>query len=197
MTTSSERVAESSVAPFILNRWSPGAFTPGDITTDELLDLPDAGRWAPSAYNAQPWRFLYARRDTPAWERFLSWLVPFNRSWAQNASEIVYIVSRTVTISASTGEPVSAPTRAIDAGAASVLIQLQATQKGWTTHPVNGFDKDLSHAGLELPKTMPFMPRSSSDAEEIPHGFRNIRKTMKDPLTASRLMPSLSKIASP
>jgi nitroreductase len=34
-------------------------------------ELFEAARWAPSAYNSQPWRFLYARRDTPNWERFL------------------------------------------------------------------------------------------------------------------------------
>lgn len=152
MTVSFERGADSSVAPFILNRWSPRAFAPNVITQAELLDLLDAGRWAPSAYNAQPWRFLYARRDTPDWERFLSWLIPFNRSWAQNASAIVYVASRTVTISSGTGEPVEAPTHAFDAGAASVLIQLQAVQKGWATHPISGFEKDLAHAGLELPE---------------------------------------------
>ncbi|MCH4092670.1 nitroreductase family protein [Acetobacter sp.] len=151
MTSFPDREAGSQVAPFILNRWSPRAFTPDEITQEGLLNLLDAGRWAPSAYNAQPWRFIYACRNTPSWERFLSWLIPFNRGWAENASAIVYIASRTVTDSARTGEPVEAPSHAFDAGAASVLIQLQANQNGWHTHPVSGFDKELAHAGLELP----------------------------------------------
>ncbi|NHN88847.1 nitroreductase family protein [Acetobacter conturbans] len=152
MTSQTDRDADSSVASFILDRWSPRAFTPTEITEAELLGLLDAGRWAPSAYNSQLWRFIYARRNTPHWERFLSWLIPFNRSWAENASAIVYIASRTNTLSSSTGEPVDAPTHAFDAGAASVLIQLQATHEGWATHPISGFDKDIAHAGLELPE---------------------------------------------
>ncbi|WP_291364143.1 nitroreductase family protein [Acetobacter sp. UBA5411] len=152
MTSLPEREAGSKVAPFILNRWSPRAFTPDEMTQEDLLTILDAGRWAPSAYNAQPWRFIYARRNTPGWERFLSWLIPFNRAWAENASAIVYIASRTVTDSARTGEPIEAPSHAFDAGAASILIQLQANQNGWHTHPVSGFDKELAHAGLELPE---------------------------------------------
>ncbi|MFT8473480.1 nitroreductase family protein [Acetobacter persici] len=152
MTSFPDREAGSQVAPFILARWSPRAFIPDDITQKELLTILDAGRWAPSAYNAQPWRFIYARRGTPDWDRLLSWLIPFNRGWAENASALVYIASRTVTDSASTGEPIEAPSHAFDAGAASVLIQLQANQNGWHTHPVSGFNKELAHAGLELPE---------------------------------------------
>lgn len=152
MTKAPSRAALSSAAPFILDRWSPRAFEVAPMTQDELLALLEAGRWAPSAYNSQPWRFLYARRDTPDWERFLSWLIPFNQSWAMNASAIVYIASRSVTTSSSSPEPRPAPTHAFDAGAASVLIQLQASQAGWATHPVSGFDHDLARAGLELPE---------------------------------------------
>ncbi|MFT8776019.1 MAG: nitroreductase family protein [Gluconacetobacter liquefaciens] len=148
---SSGRVSETPVEPLILDRWSPRAFAAAPIAEADLLALLDAGRWAPSAYNSQPWRFLYARRDTPDWERFLSWLIPFNHSWAQHASALVYVASHTVTNAAGQAEPVPAPTHAFDAGAASVLVQLQAARAGWATHPVSGFDKDVARAGLELP----------------------------------------------
>lgn len=150
MNTLAPREAESNVAQFILDRWSPRSFVPDEITQKELLALLDAGRWAPSAYNGQPWRFIYARRNTPDWDHFISWLIPFNRSWAANASAIVYVASRTVTESSSSGEPVEAPTHAFDAGAASLLIQLQANHNGWSTHPISGFDKELAHTGLGL-----------------------------------------------
>ncbi|MFT9096230.1 MAG: nitroreductase family protein [Gluconobacter cerinus] len=152
MTTAPERTAHSSVEPLILNRWSPRSFSPVDIDPQDLLAFLDAGRWAPSAYNSQPWRFIYTRRNTPEWDRFLSWLIPFNRSWAENASAIVFVASRTITISSRTGEPSPLTTHAFDAGAASVLVQLQASQAGWAVHPISGFDHDLAHAGLELPE---------------------------------------------
>ncbi|GBQ80410.1 nitroreductase [Acetobacter malorum DSM 14337] len=152
MTTAPDRAPDSAVLPVILDRWSPRAYQPTDIDLKDLLGFLDAGRWAPSAYNIQPWRFIHGRRNTPDWDRFLSWLIPFNRSWAENASAVVYIVSRTITISSRTGEPSLLPTHAFDAGAAAVLIQLQASQAGWAVHPISGFDHDLAHAGLELPE---------------------------------------------
>lgn len=52
MTSFPDRKAGLTVAPFILNRWSPRAFTLDKITQKELLTILDAGRWAPSAYDA-------------------------------------------------------------------------------------------------------------------------------------------------
>ncbi|MBV1829850.1 nitroreductase family protein [Komagataeibacter sp. AV436] len=150
MTKAPERQSDTPVARLILDRWSPRAFTPAPIAEAELLALLDAGRWAPSAYNSQPWRFIYARRDTPEWERFLSWLIPFNHGWAQHASALVYVASHTVM--SGRAEPVPAPTHAFDAGAAAVLIQLQASTAGWAAHPVSGFDQERARAGLELPE---------------------------------------------
>ncbi|MCE2563448.1 nitroreductase family protein [Komagataeibacter sp. FNDCF1] len=151
MTEAPQRQSDTPVERLILDRWSPRAFMPAPIAREELLAFLDAGRWAPSAYNAQPWRFIHARRGTADWERFLSWLIPFNHGWAQNASAIVYVASHTVTGSEK-AEPVPAPTHAFDAGAAAVLVQLQLSKAGWAAHPVSGFDHDLARAGLELPE---------------------------------------------
>ncbi|MFT8355562.1 MAG: nitroreductase family protein [Gluconobacter japonicus] len=176
MTTAPDRAPNSEVLPVILDRWSPRAYEPTDIDPQDLLGFLEAGRWAPSAYNIQPWRFIHARRNTPDWDRFLSWLIPFNRSWAENASAIVYIVSRTITISSRTGEPSPLPTHAFDAGAASVLIQLQASQAGWAVHPISGFDHDLAHAGLELPEDYQvhaaLVIGRQADAGVLPEGLR-------------------------
>mgnify|MGYP003363179435 CR=1 FL=1 len=151
MTKPSARHSETPVDRLILDRWSPYAFTPAPIEEAELLSFLDAGRWAPSAYNSQPWRFIYARRNTPDWERFLSWLIPFNHSWAHNASAVVYVASHTV-MNIGQAEPVPAPTHSFDTGAAAVLVQLQLNKVGWAAHPISGFDRDLARAGLELPE---------------------------------------------
>ncbi|UMM08146.1 nitroreductase family protein [Gluconobacter frateurii] len=180
MTTAPDRAPDSDVLPVILNRWSPRAFQPTDIDLKDLLGFLDAGRWAPSAYNIQPWRFVYARRNTSDWERFLSWLIPFNRNWAENASTIVYIVSRTIIISSRTGEPSPVPTHAFDAGAASVLIQLQASHAGWAVHPISGFDHDLARAGLELPEDYQvhaaLVIGQQADATALPEEIRQREK---------------------
>lgn len=152
MVSSSIEARFSSAAPFILERWSPRAFVTADISEAELLALLEAGRWAPSAYNRQPWRFLYARRSTPEWERFLAWLVPFNRAWAENASAVVYVASQHTIKNEKTGLDQDNSTHAFDAGAASLLVQLQAFHDGWVAHPVSGFDHDMAHVQLNIPE---------------------------------------------
>jgi len=70
------RLAHRPVAPLFLHRWSSRAFTGESISDDALFTLFEAARWAPSAYNSQPWRFVYAKRDTPTWPKLLALLVP-------------------------------------------------------------------------------------------------------------------------
>lgn len=152
MVSNETGTRKSSAAPFILERWSPRAFVPSDIAETELLALLEAGRWAPSAYNRQPWRFLYARGSTPEWERFLSWLVPFNRAWAEHASAVVYVASHRTITDEKTGLTQDNPTHAFDVGAASLLIQLQAFHDGWVAHPVSGFDHEAAHSQLNIPE---------------------------------------------
>lgn len=64
----------------------------------------------------------------------------------------MFVASRTITISSRTGEPSPLRTHAFDTGAASILVQLQASQAGWAVHPISGFDHDLAHAALVIGK---------------------------------------------
>ena len=84
-TTANGRTADYPIDPMFLERWSPRALTGEPIAEADLLTMLEAARWAPSCYNAQPWRFAYARRDTPSWGKFLDLLVPLNRTWAAGA----------------------------------------------------------------------------------------------------------------
>jgi nitroreductase len=151
MTLAPERKALPTTQKLFVDRWSPRAFSSAEISVEEVESLFDAARWAPSAYNSQPWRFMYARRGTAVWEKFLSWLVPFNQSWASQASVLVYVVSETHMLSPS-GEKVISSTHAYDCGAAAMLLQLQATATGWAAHSMSGFDNEAALKGLALPE---------------------------------------------
>jgi nitroreductase len=59
------------------------------------MRLFEAARWAPSSFNAQQWRALYAHRGTEHWPTFLGLLVEGNKAWAQNAAVLVPFISRT------------------------------------------------------------------------------------------------------
>jgi len=80
---SEKRSAEHPIQPLLLDRWSPRAMTGESISPDELMRLFEAARWAPSSFNSQPWRALYARRDTEHWPVFLGLFVDGNKACAK------------------------------------------------------------------------------------------------------------------
>lgn len=90
------RQPDYPIEPLILNRWSPRAMSGEPLSDDELFPLFEAARWAPSSYNAQPSRLLYTKRETESWRALFELLVPFNQSWAGEASVLVVIASHTV-----------------------------------------------------------------------------------------------------
>jgi nitroreductase len=148
MTTANSRTAGHAIDPLFLERWSPRAFSDEPISEAELLILFEAARWAPSCYNAQPWRFIYARRDTEHWPRFLGLLSEYNQSWAKNAAALVILVSKTTMLPRGADKEVASPTHSLDAGAAWENLALQATRSGWAAHGMAGFD--MARAATEL-----------------------------------------------
>lgn len=59
---SQNRKPEYEIHSLILGRWSPRSMTEEEISDEELMPLFEAARWAPSSYNNQPWRFIYAKK---------------------------------------------------------------------------------------------------------------------------------------
>ncbi|MGH8381110.1 nitroreductase family protein [Pseudomonas sp.] len=146
------RVAEHAIDDQFIKRWSPRAFTAEPISEATLLSFLEAARWAPSAYNSQPWRFLYARRDTPNWERYLGLLNEFNRSWAQHASALVIVISKTTFAAPGASEETPALWHTFDTGSAWGHLALQASLSGWHTHGMAGFDQELTRKELKIPE---------------------------------------------
>ena len=134
-----------------LERWSPRAFTNEAIAEADLLTMLEAARWAPSSYNSQPWRFVYARRDTPHWKNFLDLLVPGNQAWAKNAAALVVLISASMMRRPGGEREVSSPTHSLDAGTASGYFALQANRMKWFVHGMVGFDKARAFADLNVP----------------------------------------------
>ena len=76
--------AQHDVDELFLDRWSPRAMSGEGVSDEELSTLFEAARWAPSSYNNQPWRILYARRETAQWPAFFNILVEGNQAWAKD-----------------------------------------------------------------------------------------------------------------
>jgi nitroreductase len=151
MMTVNSRSADHAIDPLFLERWSPRAFSSEPISEAELMSLLEAARWAPSSYNAQPWRFIYARRDTEHWPRLLGLLSAYNQSWAKNAAALLILVSKTTTVPPGKQEEVPSPTHSLDAGAAWQNLALQATRSGWAAHGMAGFDRERTAVELGVP----------------------------------------------
>lgn len=139
--SSSEEISRSRkpdypINPLILNRWSPRAMTGESLTDAELFPLFEAARWAPSSYNAQPWRILYVKRETSHWENLFDLLVEGNKEWCAKAAVLGLFFSR------KTFERNNKPshTHAFDAGAAWENLCLEGTGRGLVVHGMEGFD---------------------------------------------------------
>jgi nitroreductase len=151
MTQANSRTADHPIDPLFLERWSPRAFTDAPISERELLTLLEAARWAPSSFNSQPWRFLYARRRTQHWPQFLGLLSDYNQSWARNAAALVILVSKTTLLPRGAETEVPSYTHSLDAGAAWANLALQATRSGWAAHGMAGFDVPRTAVELGVP----------------------------------------------
>jgi nitroreductase len=131
----------------LLDRWSPRAMSGEEISTDELMRLFEAARWAPCSFNAQQWRALYARSGTEHWPTFLGLLVKGNQAWAQHAAVLVLFISRE-TFEYNGEESI---THSYDCGAAWENFALQGFSQGLVVHGMEGFDYDRAKTELKIP----------------------------------------------
>jgi nitroreductase len=142
------RKADFSIAPFLLDRWSPRAMSGEEISREELMRLFEAARWAPSSFNAQQWRALYAHRGTEHWTTFFELLVEANKSWAKNAAVLVVFISRKTFDY--NNEP--SVTHSYDTGAAWENFALQGFQQDLVVHGMQGFDYERARKELRIPE---------------------------------------------
>ena len=148
MMPRNSRVSEYPIDPLFLNRWSPRAMSGARLSQEDLMTLFEAARWAPSSSNEQPWRFLYAHRESPSWPLFFDLLNPGNQVWCQNASMLVVVISHKVF--ERNGKP--SRTHDFDAGSAWMSLALQGSLKGLVVHGMAGLDYDKARAVLGVPE---------------------------------------------
>ncbi|MDE3045647.1 MAG: nitroreductase family protein [Verrucomicrobiota bacterium] len=142
-----ERKSDHPINPLILNRWSPRAMTGDALPEEVILSLFEAARWAPSSYNAQPWRFIYAKRNTAAFQTMIDLMVDFNKLWAPKAGLLGVIIAR------KTFQHNNNPSRthAFDTGAAWENLALEGNSRGLVVHGMEGFDYEKAKSALQIP----------------------------------------------
>ena len=163
-----ERIPDHPINELFLKRWSPRAMSGEMITKEVLFSLFEAARWAPSSYNNQPWRFVYALKGTSHWDALFATLVPFNQSWCKNAAALVAVVSRNTF--SHNGKPSS--THSFDTGAAWMSAALQGFLMGLVVHGIQGFDYEQAREAMSIPEEytleMMFVVGKPGKKEDLP-----------------------------
>jgi nitroreductase len=135
------------IHPLIADRWSPRSFSESATLSDhDLLAILEAGRWAPSASNAQPWRFFVGRRGDEVFDAIQTNLMGFNQAWTANASALILVAATKETPG---GKPIK--TASLDAGLAISSMSIQAQSLGLHTHPMAGFHHEKMLSALHAP----------------------------------------------
>jgi nitroreductase len=152
-TTKTERTQSTyPINPLIQNRWSPRSMTGEELDEDTIMSLFEAGRWAPSSYNNQPWRFIYAKRNSVHWDKLFNLLVEPNKVWTKDAALLVVVVSRK-----NFEYKKYSITHQYDAGAAWENLALEASSRGLVAHGMQGFDYEKARTDLEIPDNFDVM----------------------------------------
>ena len=145
------RRADHPIEPLFIARWSPRAFTDAAVGEDQMMQLFEAARWAPSSMNVQPWRFLYAHRGTPDFERMVGVLMPGNQAWAKHAAVLMLCLSHRHLPAPPGNDPKPSHSHSFDAGSAWMSLALQASRLGLATHGMGGVDFPAAATEFAVP----------------------------------------------
>lgn len=138
---------DSHIHPLIIKRRSIFSFSEKPIEQEELDLLFEAAGKAPSSFNAQPWGFIYAHRNTAEYSVMAGLLSDGNRSWASSAPVLFLSMAEIYS-----EEKKRANAYAFhDLGMATGNLLLQATYMELYIHPMGGYDKDRARKDLNIP----------------------------------------------
>ncbi len=136
MTT---RQATHPIESQFLDRSSPRAFSGKKLTPQNIEQIVEAARWAPSASNKQPWHFAYAINGDANWDAFSTIPNEGNRRWCLSAGALLVVLS-----DKESGK------HSFDAGCAWGYLALQAHAMGLATHAMAGIDMEAARKVLKL-----------------------------------------------
>ena len=183
-------VTDAPLVDLIRRRWSPFAYDPDrKIDAGDLRVLLEAARWAPSARNDQPWRFIVLDRSVPEIRAEADACLAETNVWAERASVLVVVAAR-MTFEQEEHAGKRNDWAWYDAGAAVENLLLQATGMGIVGRQIGLFDRDRLRELLQVPDgfDLPVMvalgyhgdPDSLSDTHRRRHERPRARRTVEE-----------------
>ena len=130
----------------IATRRSPRSLDPSAAISDtDLVAILEAARWAPSAFNGQPWRFFVGKQGDATHSQILTSLVEFNQGWAKNAAALILVAAKPTREDGSIHGDYQ-----FDCGLAVAQLVIETHDRGLVAHQMTGFDKDKARTNLDM-----------------------------------------------
>jgi nitroreductase len=127
---------EAALLPSLAERWSPRGYDRTAVIDETTLNtVLEAARWAPSASNMQPSRYIVARRGSASFATIHNAMIGFNQAWADAASVLIVNVAELWA-----SPEAENPWARYDLGQAVAHLSIQAQHEGLHTHQMGGYD---------------------------------------------------------
>ena len=170
--TSRNADTEAPLITPLVERWSPRAYDPAaEVDPAIIRTILEAARWAPSANNVQPWRFIVARRGTDVFATVHDAMLGFNQVWADSAAVLIVNIAEIVD-----PEGKARPWARYDLGQAVAHLTVQAQHEGLHTHQMGGFDAARLAAAFGLSESLEVVSITAvgkvGDASALPEPLR-------------------------
>ncbi|OQX28988.1 MAG: hypothetical protein B0D92_06145 [Spirochaeta sp. LUC14_002_19_P3] len=176
------------IHPVIAGRWSSRAIDAQKTVSPELLNrILEAGRWAPSSANNQPWRFMDFGPENAETLKLAKTTLAEGNIWAQPSPRLVFILART---DREDGKPHQLAL--YEAGQAVAQMALQAAHEGVVFHQMMGFSADQFRKLFSVPENFAIIVAVAigwpgSSMEMIPENRRSLE-------TSERMRKSMDEL---
>lgn len=142
-----ETPTDHPIHELLKDRWSPRMFSDKAISATELQSLFEAGRWAPSSNNLQPWNIVWGIKGSDAHDRIFDVLVEFNQSWAKHAPVLLLGV-----VNKKTPDGKDNFHALHDLGQFMANLSTQAHSMGIAAHQMAGLDFERARVAFKFPE---------------------------------------------
>jgi len=166
----------------ILNRRSYFAFSDKPVEEERLLVIFQAARLAPSSFNSQPWRYIYARKNDVDYPKLLNLLAESNKVWASSAPILILSFAQVFDLKNNRANRFAFH----DLGLSTSNLLAQATSLGLVTHPMGGYD-------VERAKEVFRIPEGFEPGAMIALGYPGDSSTLAEDLQKRNFAPRMRK----
>jgi nitroreductase len=133
----------------IVDRRSIRSFDPRPVELDKINRIFECARWAPSSYNRQPWRFIFATSDQKEnYSRLFNLIYESNKSWVSQVPLLILTVSEVFMHDRMSENKFAFH----DTGMAVANLYIMARAMGLDFHPLGGYDKAKAKTVFHIPE---------------------------------------------